>query len=56
MENDFSNINSLKSREYDYISNEARQALIQLVEEEKMSVRRASMILGIKYSSGKALM
>ena len=44
-----------KSIPYDSISTSARRALVKLVFEQKMSVRSASKVLGIKYTTGKAL-
>lgn len=44
-----------KTAAYDSINNEARQALATLVFDRKISVRQASKDLGIKYSTGKAL-
>lgn len=44
-----------KSIAYDSISTTARRALVQLVFEQNMSVRQASKTLGIKYTTGKAL-
>lgn len=40
---------------YDSLSNATRQALAKLVLELNVSVRQASKDLGIKYSTGKAL-
>lgn len=44
-----------KAIAYDSISTTARRALVQLVFEQNMSVRQASKTLGIKYTTGKAL-
>lgn len=41
--------------EYDSISTGTRRLLIQLIFEKKMSIRKASKILMIKYSTGKTL-
>ena len=41
---------------YDSISTETRRVLVKLVTEENISVRKASKHLGIKYTTGKALM
>lgn len=46
---------SRKRDEYDSISTEVRRALIGLVFEHGVSIRRASMSLGLKYSTGKTL-
>ena len=40
---------------YDSISNTTRKALVQLVTEQNLSVRKASKILKIKYTTAKAL-
>lgn len=40
---------------YDSISNTTRKALVQLVTEQNLSVRKASKILQIKYTTAKAL-
>lgn len=40
---------------YDSISNETRYSLVKLVMENKFSVRKASKILQIKYTTAKAL-
>ena len=40
---------------YDSISNTTRKALVQLVSEQNLSVRKASKILQIKYTTAKAL-
>ena len=47
--------NKLPNPNYDSISTEARRALVKLVFEEGISVRKSSKILGIKYTTGKAL-
>jgi transposase len=44
-----------KRDEYDSISTDKRRALIQLVFEHKVSIRKASKMLKIKYSTGKTL-
>jgi transposase len=41
--------------EYDSISTQTRRMLIQLINEHKMSIRKASKMLKIKYSTGKTL-
>ena len=41
--------------EYDSISTSTRRMLIQLINEHKMSIRKASKTLNIKYSTGKTL-
>ncbi len=40
---------------YDSLSNTTRKALIKLVTEQNLSVRKASKILKIKYTTAKAL-
>lgn len=40
---------------YDTITNEARRALVKLVTEKGLSVRKASRLLKIKYTTAKAL-
>jgi len=40
---------------YDSISNTTRKALVQLVVDQNLSVRKASKILQIKYTTAKAL-
>jgi hypothetical protein len=40
---------------YDSISNNTRKALVKLVMEQNLSVRKASKILKIKYTTAKAL-
>ena len=40
---------------YDSISNTTRKALVQLVTEQNLSVRKASKVLKIKYTTAKAL-
>jgi transposase len=40
---------------YDSISNNTRQALIKLVFQHNLSVRKASKVLKIKYTTAKAL-
>jgi transposase len=40
---------------YDSISNTTRKALVQLVVDKGLSVRKASKILQIKYTTAKAL-
>jgi len=44
-----------KRDEYDSISTITRRALISLVFQHNVSIRRASNYLGIKYSTGKTL-
>lgn len=44
-----------KRDEYDSISTNTRRALVQLVFQHNVSIRRASSYLGIKYSTGKTL-
>lgn len=44
-----------KAHSYDSISTSARRALVSLVFEQNVSVRQSSKILGIKYTTGKAL-
>lgn len=44
-----------KRDEYDSISTVTRRALISLVFQHNVSIRRASNYLGIKYSTGKTL-
>lgn len=51
-----SQINTGRKRdEYDSISTDTRRALVQLVFQHNVSIRRASIYLGIKYSTGKTL-
>ena len=40
---------------YDLITNYTRRALVELVKNQNLSIRAASKILKIKYTSGKAL-
>jgi len=44
-----------KREEYDSLSTTTRRALIQLVFDHKISIRKASKMLQIKYSTGKTL-
>jgi hypothetical protein len=48
-------IDSRKRDVYDSISTVSRRALIQLVFDHKASIRKASKLLQIKYSTGKTL-
>ena len=48
-------INNTESR-YDSINTETRRALVNLVVREHVSIRKASKILNIKYTTGKHLM
>ena len=47
--------NKNKQRRLDYISNEARRTLVRLVFTERMSIRRASKLLLINYTTAKSL-
>ena len=49
------NPNGRKRDEYDSISTVTRRALVQLVMNHKYSIRKASKMLQIKYSTGKTL-
>ena len=40
---------------YDSISTETRRALVRLTQEQDVSIRKASKMLQIKYSTGKTL-
>lgn len=44
-----------KRDEYDSISTEKRRALIEMIFENGISIRKASITLGLKYSTGKTL-
>ena len=44
-----------KTQSYDLIGNTTRRALVKLVFEKKYSIRKASLALNIKYTSGKSL-
>ena len=44
------------SRPHDSISTETRRALVELVEGQGVSVRKASKMLLLNYTTGKALM
>jgi len=51
-----SEVNNPKSESaYDTITNETRRALVKLVMHNGLSVRKASKILKIKYTTAKAL-